>query len=455
VRVVALVDGEHYPTVTRWGVASAVAAGHEVVAALAVGGVEKLDAARAIDLDPVPVLRPDASDPDARAALASALADLRPDAVLDLSDEPVLGYERRMELVSVALAAGVSYLGPDFRFDPPVLDPAPPAPTVAVIGTGKRAAKTALGGHVARVAAAAGGRPVVVAMGRGGPAGPVVAGPEDVTVRALLARVERGEHAASDFLEDALTAGVPTVGARRCGGGLAGRPFVTNVAAAAARAAVMGGDPVVLEGSGAALPTVAWDAGVLAVPAGIPAHHVTGYLGPLRVLLSDLVVIIIGAGPSTGTEHLSILSSDVRRLHASVRVAIAELRPVPLADVRDRDAFFTTTAPPEVAEALAKELERTGGCRVVGVSSALADRAALEEDLAGAPAYDVLLTELKAAAVDVAARRALERGAEVVFVDNRPKGAGGDADLDDLILDVLALARRRAAHRRRATTPAT
>src|SRR4029079_18282961 len=125
----------------------------------------------------------------------------------------VLGYDRRMEVVAVALANGVPYIGPDFRFDPPVTEPAPAAPTVAVIGTGKRAAKTAVGGHVARLAVRAGHHPVVVAMGRGGPPEAVVAGPADVTVEALLERVERHEHAASDYLEDALTAGVPTVGA--------------------------------------------------------------------------------------------------------------------------------------------------------------------------------------------------------------------------------------------------
>ena len=214
-KVIALVDGEHYPPVTRWGLASARAAGHEVVAAIVVGGVEKLQADGALDLGDIPTIT--ARD-GAHAALADAIAEHRPEAILDLSDEPVLGYERRMELVAVALAAGTPYLGPDFRFDPPVLDAPLPAPTMAVIGTGKRVSKTAIGGHVARLAAADGGRPVVVAMGRGGPPEPLVAGPEDVTLEALLERVERGEHAASDFLEDALTAGVPTVGARRCRG---------------------------------------------------------------------------------------------------------------------------------------------------------------------------------------------------------------------------------------------
>ncbi|TMK85613.1 MAG: 2,3-diphosphoglycerate synthetase [Actinobacteria bacterium] len=442
-KVIALVDGEHYPSVTQWGLTSARHEGYEIVAALLVGGLEKLGADRRLDIGDTPVIE-GAQDP--RRVLADAISTLRPDGVLDLSDEPVLGYEARMELASMALARGVSYLGPDFRLDPPVTEPALPAPTLAVIGTGKRVAKTAIAAHVARVAVAAGHRPVIVAMGRGGPPEPVVAGPGEVTLEALLARMERGEHAASDFLEDALTAGVPTVGARRCGGGLAGRPFVTNVAQAAGLAVSMGGDPVILEGSGASVPTVPWDAGVLVAPASLPPGHLGGYLGPYRVLLSDLLILIMDGSPITGRDRPTLYSL-ARRLHDRLRVAFAELQPVPLADVRGKDAFFATTAHQELAARLADQLERSAGCRVVSFTSQLADRPELERALASAPPYDVLLTELKAAAVDVAAPRALARGAEVVFVDNRPTGVGGDGDLDELIGETIDLARERGAWR--------
>jgi len=280
-KVIALVDGEHYPAVTRWGLASARAAGYEVLAALSVGGVEKLAADRRIDLGPIPVLEGVGS----MAALGAAIDKLRPEGVLDLSDEPVLGYERRMELIAASLARGVPYVGPDFRFDPPILEAPLPVPTFGVIGSGKRVAKTAVAAHAARLAAEAGRRPVVVAMGRGGPGGPVTAGPADVELSALLARAERGEHAASDYLEDALTAGVPTVGARRCGGGLAGRPFVTNVGEAAHQAVAGGAGLVILEGSGASIPTVPWHAGALVAPSSLPPEHLGGYLGPLRLLL--------------------------------------------------------------------------------------------------------------------------------------------------------------------------
>jgi cyclic 2,3-diphosphoglycerate synthase len=445
VRVIALVDGEHYPPVTRWGVQTAAEQSLDVVAALLVGGSEKLSAERSLDLGPdMPVLPADA---DLMGTLAEAIDRFHAEGVLDLSDEPPMGYTRRMEAISAALAKGVPYIGAGFRFDPPLTEPPLATATLAVIGMGKRVAKTAVAGHAARLALKDGLHPVIVAMGRGGPPEPVVAGPQDVTLEALMQRVSRGEHAASDFLEDALTAGVPTIGARRIGGGLSGRPFATNVAEAAATAVRMGGDPVILEGSGSAIPTIPWDAGVLVAPASLPVEHLAGYLGPFRVLLSDLVVFMIGTGPNAGSNNLSALESHARRLRADIRVAVAKLQPVVLGDVRGKDAFFATTARDELAGPLAQELERTAGCRVVSFSSRLADRVGLEQDLASAPRFDVLVTELKAAAVDVAARRALERGAEVAFIDNRPKAAGGDGDVDDLLRDVMALARSRARER--------
>jgi cyclic 2,3-diphosphoglycerate synthetase len=208
---------------------------------------------------------------------------------------------------------------------------------------------------------------------------------------------------------------------------------------------------VILEGSGASVPTVPWDAGVLVAPASLPPEHLGGYLGPLRVLLSDLMVFIIESGPISGPENLSALYPLARRLHAGIRVAVADLHPVPLADVRGKDAFFATTSHGGLAGRLADELERTAGCRVVSFSSNLGDRAALERDLAAAPPFDVLLTELKAAAIDVAARWAVDAGAEVVFVDNQPKTVAGDGDIDELLEETIELARSRFAERQGAS----
>ncbi|GBC86224.1 Cyclic 2,3-diphosphoglycerate synthetase [bacterium HR12] len=442
-RVLVLVDGEHYPPVTRWGIAAVRARGHEVLGALLVGGAEKLAAGAVPDLG-VPTR---AAGGDPRGALAATIDELAPEGVVDLSDEPVLGYRERMELAAVALARGLPYLGADFRLDPPIAGPPLGAPTVAVIGTGKRTGKTAIAGELARVAAATDRNPIVVAMGRGGPPEPQVAPAGSVTLEGLLALVRAGEHAASDYLEDAVTTGVTTIGARRAGGGLAGAPYVSSVRLAAELAVGMGAGLVVLEGSGSSIPPVPWDAGVLVVPASVNPEYLAGYLGPLRLLLSDLVVVTMASGP-TGHEHLSTLRSHVRRLRDDARFVVTGFEPLPLGDVRGRDVFFATTAPPEVAAAHAAHLEAAHGCRVVGWSARLADRAGLTEEMEAAPRYDVLLTELKAAAVDVACDRALRRGAEIVFVDNRAVPLEGEPDLRGELLRTIERAEGRFQERR-------
>jgi cyclic 2,3-diphosphoglycerate synthetase len=444
VRALVLVDGEHYPPTTRWGLATLRSLGYEVVACLLVGGIEKLAAGGELDLGDVPV---EEAGLDLRGGVAAAAGRHRPDVVLDLSDEPVLGYRERMEVAAVVLAAGLRYVGPDFALEPPVRGDPISSPTLAVIGTGKRTGKTAIAGEAARVASGAGMDPVLVAMGRGGPPGPAVIEPGSVTLDVLRDLVRGGEHAASDYLEDAVTTGVTTVGARRVGGGLAGRPWATNVREAAEAAERLGPGLVILEGSGTAVPSVPWDAGVLVCSAASPPEHLGGYLGPFRLLLSDLVIFTMSRGPNGGPRDLSDPISHVRRLRPDARIVVTDFRPVCLAEVKGEKVYFTTTAPEAALPDLVASLEDSSGCSVVGASHRLSDRAGLARDLESAPPFDVLVTELKAAAVDVAAEEALARGAEVVFADNRAETIGGDAEVGDLLLEAARLAVDRSKKR--------
>jgi cyclic 2,3-diphosphoglycerate synthase len=441
-RTVVLVDGEHYPPVTRWAIETATQRGYEVVGALFVGGIEKIDPGSLPDFG-VPTA---AAGRDRSQALREAIRTWRPDVILDLSDEPVLGYRERMELAAVALTHGVPYTGSDFRLDPPGEAPAPPVPTLAVIGTGKRTGKTAISGEVARLASRLDLAPVVVAMGRGGPPQPQVAEAGSIDLGHLVELVRTGQHAASDYLEDALTTGVTTIGARRAGGGLAGEPFVTNVPEAVTLAAARSPGLVILEGSGSAVPPIRWDAGILVVPANAPPEYLGGYLGPYRLLRSDLAVVTMAGGP-TGSESLPALRSHILRYLDTARLLITDFIPVPLADVQGARAFFATTAPDGVAARQVEHLEASHGCTVVGWSARLADRAGLAEDLDAAQGYDVLLTELKAAAVDIGVERALARGAEVVFVDNRAIVVEGSTDLDTALGEIVGLARTRRDRR--------
>jgi cyclic 2,3-diphosphoglycerate synthetase len=196
-RAVALIDGEHHAPVVRDALR---ALPYEWVGAIMVGGTEKLRTS------------PTGGDVDYGVPLVDAFGDA--EAVVDLSDEPVLGPAERMRWASRALSAGLPYIGADFRFDPPVLEPFE-LPSIAVIGTGKRVGKTAVAAHLARLLARD-RDVVVVAMGRGGPREPeLIVDPP--TVEGLLARSRAGDHAASDHLEIAALTGVPTIGERRGG----------------------------------------------------------------------------------------------------------------------------------------------------------------------------------------------------------------------------------------------
>ena len=67
--------------------------------------------------------------------------------------------------------------------------------------------------------------------------------------------------------------------------------------------------------------------------------------------------------------------------------------------------------------------------------------------MALSPEYDVLLTELKAAAIDVVAAQGADRGVPTVLCDNVPVRVSG-ADLEPLIGRLGTLARTRGQARR-------
>ncbi|MGZ4207024.1 MAG: 2,3-diphosphoglycerate synthetase [Actinomycetota bacterium] len=428
-RAVALVDGEHYPPVTIDALRS-LGARAEIVAAVMLGGGEKLNGS--LVLGDLPVLQGRSQ----RETLEHAVDEFRPDEVIDLSDEPVLTSRARNLLMAVAAARGVAYRGAGFVLDAPTRVQPPAVPTVAIIGTGKRTGKTAVSAAFARAIAARGSKPVIVAMGRGGPDKPVVTRGdlERPTVASLLELAARGEHAASDTYEDAVVAGVTTVGARRAGSGLLGEPVFHTVFEAMKVAETEGPDLLILEGSGTAIPPVAADVTILVVGGATPAVDMGSALGFYRLLIADLALVTMAEEPVLSTETISALTSSNAELARDVPVVRTVFRPAPIGSVEAKRVFFATTAPEAAGRSLRTHLEEAHGAVVVGITHRLSDRSRLSQDLANAEGtYEVLLTELKAAAVDVAARTAMAAGAEVVFADNVPVGDGMDAAFETIV----------------------
>jgi cyclic 2,3-diphosphoglycerate synthetase len=409
--VIALVDGEHHPDTVRAAL-DGLAATRELAAVVFCGGYEKVRQ----DVLQSPERhygRPVVTGSTAEEALPSLAAETKAKAVIDLSDEPVLAPANRMRLAALALHLGLGYEAPGLALSPPAYEPVDfDGPKLAVIGTGKRTGKTAVAGHWATLLRERGQEPVIVCMGRGGPAAPQVAGPE-TPLDELLAIAASGRHAASDYLEDAALAGVTTVGCRRAGGGLVGEPYESNFSAGAALAGSLSPDALIFEGSGSCIPPVEADLTVCVVGDRASALE---HLGRYRLLRADLALVM------SADDRLRQAVDEV----CPGRTMCCALRPEPSEPLPPgaRVALFTTGA------------REAAGVQPLLVSTNLANRDALERDLDRARRLrcDAYLIEVKAAAIEAVASRARREDVRVVFLRNRP--IGRNADLDGALLEL-------------------
>jgi cyclic 2,3-diphosphoglycerate synthetase len=434
VRALFLIDGEHYPPVVLDAMQSVERSlGAEGVAAAFLGGTEKIR-------DGTDYGVPLVEDKDPVSAVDTALAEYEVDIVVDLSDEPVIGYKERMKIASLVLYAGARYLGSDFELKPPDLRHVSTKPSLAVIGTGKRVGKTAISGYLARLLATEGFDPGVVSMGRGGPRLPeVIEGHKmEVGSEYLLEALGRGSHAASDYYETAALSRVITVGCRRCGGGLAGEPFVSNVLEGAEIANGLDTRVTVFDGSGAAMPPVQVDRRVLVAGANQDPEYIVGFLGTYRLLLSDLVLLTMSEEPMADSEKVHSLVAAIRRVRPDLDVIPTVFRPRPVGNVEGLRVGYVSTAPPAVLDILSRHLEEHYGCEVVAASGNLSDRRRLGADLEDMSGIEAYLTEIKAAAVDVVTRRGAAEGKPVFYCDNDPVGEGLDRALLGLAREAVA-----------------
>ena len=130
-----------------------------------------------------------------------------------------------------------------------------------------------------------------------------------------------------------------------------------------------------------------------------------------------------------GVDHAALAAQLSELTRPGVPVVRAVLRPRPLADVRGRKVAFFGTAPAAQHERIAEHLRTSSSADVVAISGSLSDRSALRRELESLDA-EVVVVEIKAAAIDVVAEEAARRGIEVVLAGNDVVPLPGEADLD-------------------------
>ena len=278
-------------------------------------------------------------------------------------------------------------------------------------------------------------------MGRGGPEHPeIVHGDKiELTPEYLMEQSDKGVHAASDHWEDALMSRILTIGCRRCGGGMVGDVFITNMKKGAELANEVDSDFVIMEGSGAAIPPIKTDKHIVLVGANQPIINIEKFFGPFRINLGDLVVITMCEEPMASIQKVEQIENFIKDINPDAIVIPTVFRPKPLGDIKGKNILFATTAPDSIKDVLVEHLEDFYGCKVIGTTPHLSNRPLLQKDIEKhIDQVDVMLTELKAAAVDVATKDALEAGLEVVYCDNIPIVTDGNNErLDQAIITVV------------------
>ena len=143
-----------------------------------------------------------------------------------------------------------------------------------------------------------------------------------------------------------------------------------------------------------------------------------GYLGPYRLLQADAVLVV-------GDRRDEALEAGIRELRPGIPVVPCALEPQPSADVAGPPrggVHDGARRHPRRAARGPDRAARRGGRARIGRPRRPAGAAGARSRAVDA---DVFLTELKAAAVDVVAEAAADRGAELVFLANQPVALDG------------------------------
>jgi len=435
-RLIALVDGEHYPDVTRDAVRllKRYFSG-DFSGVVFLGGTEKmvLDDLEAYFEEKVFTIK------DLDRDFCGALEFFKPDITYDLSDEPVVDYRARMKIASFCMFYGCSYMGPDFFFSWEKRDIKLAKKTISVIGTGKRIGKTAISSYMARLFSEEDINVAILAMGRGGPEKPqLIRGDEvDIDSGYLLELNKKGLHASSDYIEDAMLSEITTIGCRRCGGGFAGRIFMTNLKEGARMADRLDSSLIIVEGSGASIPGIDTDRNICVIGAFQDWTSIVGYLGIYRIMLADMVILTMCEEPMADRKKIEMLESKVKKYNPGAVILRTIFRPKPLSNIKGKKVFLAMTADPIIRSNIEKYLEKEYGCTISRSSFNLSRRDELRKELASCPGFDTILTELKAAAVDVLTDYASKNKKEVSYIDNIPIVTSKGKDMKKGIMKLI------------------
>ncbi len=261
----------------------------------------------------------------------------------DLSDEPVISPDVRLSIISLAYNSKVDYYCGNLFVKGKNKNAKICKPVIKIIGNGKRVGKTTVSICLTNYLKEKGYKPLIVALGRGGTPEPYILDPGKIDfIEYLKEGIQKKQHMASDYIEDAFFTGVPTISARRCGGGLLGEITDTNLDQCLDIAQNEKCDVIIVEGSGASIPAV--DADKTLLVAGVAENNIdilSGYCTNNWVMEADSVMVNYEKKELYEKYHNS-LSSKFKKTNPLVKIHPFSLR-VSVKNIKGQKvAIFTT-----------------------------------------------------------------------------------------------------------------
>ena len=276
----------------------------------------------------------------------------------DLSDEPVISPDLRLSMMGLAYSARVDYCCGNLFLQGKKENAKICKPVIKIIGNGKRVGKTTVSICLTNYLKEKGYKPLIVALGRGGAPEPCILDPGKINfIKYLHEGVRKKQHMASDYIEDAFFTGVPTISARRCGGGLLGEITDTNLEQCLDIAQNEKCDVIIVEGSGASIPAVDADSTLLVV--GVSEHNIdilSGYCTNNWVMEADLIMVNYTKKELYEKYH-NLLSSNFKKINPIAKIHPFLLRASIKNIKSQRMAIFTTKQISEIETSKETEID--------------------------------------------------------------------------------------------------
>lgn len=302
---------------------------------------------------------PFVAEAKAAAAVRRAAAEFAPRAVVDVTEA---GMAERFSWANEALQLGLEVHGADFRMWPPVFK-AGRIPTVTFAGAGAAVGKTAAIVHfLAQLKGKC--RAAAVVLELGGPSYAEIVEPlEPASASARLLSYHRdGRRVGGDHFLIAAAAGIPAVGCSFAGTGLTGVPLNSLLGDAVVFASEAGGELMVVEGSGGAMP-----------PAGGAVCFLVNVRTGLEVLRSfpfafqlkkAHVVVATGFTVNPPPETLRALRAEVKAANVQAAFCYGRLVAAAVGKPRFKNAVVVTARPEGEREGLDRHWRKAVGGEV-------------------------------------------------------------------------------------------